>query len=276
MVWLLADDLGRDKLILLVLCMLSLSVLSAHVRRTPKTLGASQGRGWARQWLGVCWRLCLSLGIPLGVLMRGALVREMGVPVTLIEPLGSTATDGGAIGPWLVRGLAWMELSDVQGVVRLGAGLAAGIVALLVLSAVWVWYARAVLASEGLTFDVLPSVPWWAVLWQAFLAQIPWAFYRGFALSIVPDRAQAALLGLTLISLPWALDPQHRRDLFTPRGYRVVLEWLLALSTVLVSLVANKLWLLVVMHGLWVWTSGRLLAHLSERFLQEASSTTAS
>ena len=281
LVWLLGDDLGRDKLVLLVVLMLSLSVVSAQLRwrlrQSPKVQRAGgQGRGWARRWLGACWQLCLSLGIPLGVLMRGALVREMGVPFTLVEPAGSTVTEGGWAWPWLARGLAWMELSDAQGVVRLGAGLAVGFGALLVLGAVWVWYARAVLAPEGLAFEVLSAVPWWDALRQALLAQIPWAFYRGFALSVVPDRAQAALLGLALISVPWALDPQHRRDLFAPRGYRVVLEWLLALSTVLVSLATNQLWFLVAMHGLWVWFSGRLLAHLAERFLGEAASATAS
>ena len=88
--WLLADDLGRDKLVLLVLCMLSASVLSAHLRwrlgRVSSAQGESDRRGWAGRWLGACWQLCLSLGIPLGVLMRGVLVREMGVPVTLVEP----------------------------------------------------------------------------------------------------------------------------------------------------------------------------------------------
>jgi hypothetical protein len=278
--WLLADDLGRDKLVLLVLCMLSASVLSAHLRWRLRVLASAQGKsqrgGWARRWLGAFWQLCLSVGIPLGVLMRGALVREMGVPVTLVEPAGWAAADVDRVGPWLARGLAWMGLIEAQGAVRLGAGLAVGFGALLVLSAVWVWYARAVLASEGLAFEVLPAVPWWDALRQALLAQIPWSFYRGFVLSVVPARAQAALLGLALISIPWALDPRHRQDLFSLRGYRVVLEWLLALSTVLVSLATNQLWFLVAMHCLWVWVSGRLLAHLAERFLQESPSTTAS
>ena len=114
----------------------------------------------------------------------------------------------------------------------------------------------------------MPAVLWWDALKQALLAQFLWAFYRGFALLVVPHRTQAAFLALALISIPWALDPRHWYDLFSPRGYRVVLEWMLALLTVVVSLVTNQLWFLIGMHVLWVWVSGRLLAHLSERILE--------
>jgi hypothetical protein len=116
-------------------------------------------------------------------------------------------------------------------------------------------------------------VSWWEALRQALLAQFLWAFYRGYALLLLPNRAQAAMLALALISIPLALHPQHRRDLFSVRGYRVVGEWLLALLTVLVSLATDQLWFLVVMHTLWVWIGGRLLAHLSERLLGEAQVT---
>jgi hypothetical protein len=138
------------------------------------------------------------------------------------------------------------------------------------LVAVWVWYVRKVLATSNLRFDVSPAVPWWEALRQALLAQFLWAFYRGFALLLVPNRAQAALSALALISIPLALHPQRRRDLLSSRGYRVVEEWLLALLTVLVSLATRQLWFTIAMHTLWVWVGRRALAHLSERSLGEA------
>ena len=101
--------------------------------------------------------------------------------------------------------------------------------------------------------------------------QFLWAFYRGFALLLVPHRAQAALLGLALISIPWVLDPRHGHELLSPRGYQVVLKWMLVFLTVVVSLTTYQLWFLIGMHALWVWISGRVLAHLSERALEKAA-----
>jgi hypothetical protein len=272
--WLLAGDLGRDKLALLVLCMLSMSVLAAHLYwRMCGPVGQRQGilrRTWVGRWLVECLRLFFCVGIPLAVLGRGALVREMGLPVTLVGPASLPPEDGTPAWSGITRGLAWIGLSDARALVQLGAGLAVGAGALAVLVAVWVWYARVVLARADLRFETPPRVPWWDALRQALLAQFLWAFYRGFALLLVPDRVQAGLLALALISIPWALNPRHWHDLLSTRGYLVVQEWLLALFTVLVSFATNLLWILIPMHMVWVWVSGRLLAHLSARSAQEA------
>ena len=277
--WLLEGTLGRDKLALLVLCTLSIAVLASYVSwRLRDSEAPRRGiprRTWVGRWLVECLRLFFCVGIPLGVLARGALVREMGLPVTLVGPAGLVFNDAALTWPWITRGLAWLEVTDVQSLAQLGTGLALGMGALGALVAVWVWYARAVLSPANLAFEGPPRVAWWDALRQALSAQFLWAFYRGFALFLVPDRAQAALLGLALISIPWALDPQHWHDLLFTRGYRVVLEWMLALLTVLVSLATHQLWFLIGMHTLWVWVSGRLLAHLSERFLGEAPLTPA-
>jgi hypothetical protein len=272
--WLLADEMGRHKLASLVFCMLSTSVLAAHLDWRLHRLAARRRwtvrPTWVRYWLVESAKLFFCVGVPLVVLARGALVREMGLPVTLIGPSGALLSDSGSSGFWIARGLAWLEVTDVQGLVRLGTGVAAGIGALAVLVALWVWYARAVLPSAGNVVERLPVVAWWDALRQAVLAQFLWAFYRGFALLLCSDRAQAALLALALISIRWALHPRHWQDLFSSRGYRVVLEWMLALFTVVISLVTNQLWLLIGMHTLWVWGSGRLLAHLSERMPEKA------
>jgi hypothetical protein len=273
--WLLGDEMGRDKLALLVICMLSISVLVAHLSWRLRRSGGPRlrmARGtWVGFWLVESCKLFFWVGIPLVVLARGALVREMGVPVTLVEPIDAPLSEPASSWHWIARGLAWIEVTDVQGLVRMGAGLVAGGGALVVLVAVWVWYVRAVLPSASLAIEPLPAVAWWDALRQAFLAQFLWAFYRGFALLLVPQRVQGALLGLALISAQWALDPRNWHELFSSRGYRVVLQWMLAFFTVVVSLVTNQLWFLIGMHALWVWVSGRLLAHLSRRLLERAA-----
>jgi hypothetical protein len=278
--WLLDDAWGRDKLALLVLCVLSISVLAAQLRwrlgRGSAREGDAGTRSWVRRWLLESVRALFCLGLPLGVLWQGALVREMGFPSTLIGPSSLPRGDGGFAWSGTARWLAGLELADAQALVRLGSGVAVGGGALLVLVAIWIWYARVVLRPAGLALGAPPAIPWWEAVRQALLSQFLWAFYRGFAWSVVPDRAQAALLALALISVPWALDPQHRRDLFTSRGYTVVQTWLLALFTVVVSLATNMLWFLVLMHTLWVWSSGRLLSHLSERAAREAGVLAAS
>jgi len=270
--WLLDGEFGRDKLALLVLCTLAISVLAAHVRerlrRSPAAQRGTRGQTWVARWGSESLRLLFCLGIPLGVLARGALVREMGVPTTLVGE--AQAGDAVPAWTWIRRVLAWLELTDAASLARLSVGLAVGAGACALLVAVWVWYVRKVLATSNLRFDVSPAVPWWEALRQALLAQFLWAFYRGFARLLVPNRAQAALLALALISIPLALHPQHRRDLLSSRGYRVVEEWLLALLTVLVSLATHQLWFLIAMHTLWVWVGRRALAHLSERSLGEA------
>ena len=110
---------------------------------------------------------------------------------------------------------------------------------------------------------------------HALLAQFTWALYRGFALTVVPEPAQAAIVALALISLPWFLDPQRRYDLFTLRGYLVVQDWLLALGTVLLALAANVLWFLLLMHTLWVWGGSQVLVHLSASRVRDAQTRAA-
>jgi hypothetical protein len=272
--WLLAAEMGRDKLALLVLCTLSTSVLVAHLRwrlRNSALLDRLWARGlWSGRWLVEFWRLFFYVGIPLAVMSRGALQSEMGLPITLVGPSDAPRGESVFAWHWIARGLAWMQVTDVEGLVRLGAGLAAGLGALAAQIVIWTWYVRKALPSARLRLDPLPLAAWSGALRHALLAQFMWAFYRGFAMLLAPQRAQAALLALALISVPWALDPRHWHDLLSTRGCQVVMEWMLALSTVLVSLVTRQLWFLVGMHALWVWVGTRLLAHLSERVLESS------
>ena len=144
----------------------------------------------------------------------------------------------------------------------------------MVLVIAWVWYSRAVLA--GTDVQAPTAVSWWEALRHALMAQLLWALYRGFSLTVVPNPAQAALVALALISLPWFLDRQRRYDLFTWRGYLVVQDWLLALGTVLVALAMNALWFLLLMHVLWVWGGSRVLAHAAASVVRDAQPGTVS
>lgn len=274
--WLLSKELGRDKLALLVLCTLSISVLAAQLAWRLRRPDGQWGRSWVGRWFAECLKLCFYVGLPLTVLARGALVREMGLPATLVAPASVLAGEAAPAWHWVSRGLAWIEVTDVPGLVRLGTGLAVGVGACVVLVAMWVWYARTVLPSAGSEVKPWSAITWWDALRQALLAQFLWAFYRGFALLVVPQRAQAALLALALISVPWALHPQRWHDLRSRRGHWAVLEWMLALLTGVVSLATQQLWFLIGMHVLWLWLSGRLLAHLSERLAESAVLTPAS
>ena len=263
--WLLSDDLGRDKLALLVFCMLAMYALSAQLdwrlRQATRKRGAVLvlERSWFGRWAAQILRLFYYVGIPLVVLWRGALVREMRIPTTFVglAPMGDW--DGKAI-------LSLLGLAEVENAFRLPRGLAVGGGTLGVLIALWVWYARTMLCSAEYGLGKpLPPVPWWEALRGALFLQLLWALYRGFAAILIPHRVYAAFASLALVSIPWLLDPRRRHDLFGPRGYLVVQDWLYALLTVLVSLTVHALWFLILVHALWQWVSGHVLAHLSLR-----------
>jgi hypothetical protein len=266
--WLLSDDLGPDKVALLVLCMLAIYVLSAQLDWRWRQAGArpggagwgavyALGRSWFGRWTSQTLRLFYHVGIPLVVLWRGALVREMGIPTTFVgfAPMGKW--DGAAI-------LSMLGMEEARDVYRLMRGLAAGGGTLGVLIVLWVWYARTILSTAEPGPSVpLPAVPWWEALRGALFLQLLWALYRGFATVLIANPVHAAFASLALVSIPWMLDPRRWHDLFTSRGYLVVQDWLFALLTVFVSLTTQALWFLILVHALWRWVSGRVLAHLS-------------
>jgi hypothetical protein len=276
--WLLSDDLGRDKVALLVLCMLAIYVLSAQLDWRLRPVAASPGRArqgavsalgrsWFGRWTGQILRLFYYVGIPLVVLWRGALVREMGIPTTYVELAPAGNWDGTAI-------LSLLGMAEAGDALRFVRGLAVGGGTLCALVVLWVWYARTILCTtEPGPSDPLPAVPWWEALRGALFLQLLWALYRGFAMVLIANRVYAAFASLALVSISWMLDPRRWRDLFTPRGYLVVQDWLFALLTVFVSLTTQALWFLILVHALWRWVSGRVLAHLSASHGQGARLT---
>ncbi len=201
-------------------------------------------------------RLVYFVGIPLIVLWRGGLYgdiyREMGIATTYVGRWDSAL-------PLLLLGPG-----ESESLRQLSAGVAIGGAFLGVLFVVWIWYARAVLAQgepgEAGTTQVMP---WWIALQEALYAQLLWALYRAFAATLTADRLKVAFIGLALITASWILDPRRRHDLLGTRGHLVVQDWLFALLTAFLSLTVRTLWFLVLMHALWLWFSGRMLAHLS-------------
>ena len=138
---------------------------------------------------------------------------------------------------------------------------------------VWAWYVRVVLEQFGSREAVIVStLPFWVALREALYLQLLWALYRGVTAMLTGDRLWAAFISLALIAFSWALDPRRRLDLLSARGYLVVQDWLCALFTALLSLTVQVLWFLVVMHTVWMWFSGQVLAHLAgSRTCQAAS-----
>lgn len=243
--WLFSPAMGRDKLALLALCTLSIHILAANVAwlARPSRL---------IRWLTPLLRVLYYLGIPLAVLWRGALISQMGIPTTV-------ASAGGTEQIFHLLGLA-----PAAELLHTLHGLALGLAGLLGLIVIWIWYAR--LSPAGP--DERPPAPWWDALREALFLQVHWAFYRGVVLHWVPGRLHAALPALVLIVLPWVLDPRRRRDLLTRRGYRIVQDWVCALLTAFVVQATGSLWLLIVLHTLWLWVGSRTLARFSPPVLQ--------
>jgi hypothetical protein len=237
--WFLSTDLERDKLALLVLCAASIHILGANLSWRLQL----DHTWWGRALVQIL-RLAYFVGIPGAVLWRGALVSQMGIPTTYA---------GGTDIPF---SLHLLGLTKPEDMLTIGSGLVWGSGALVLAIATWIWYARAVPAAR------LP-MPWWAVLREALLMQLHWAFYRSFAGLLLADPVRAAFAGLSLIALCWTLDPRRRHELFTPRGYLVAQDWMCALFTVIISLQVNALWLTIALHALWLWVGGRVLARFS-------------
>jgi hypothetical protein len=255
--WLLAPDLARDKLALLVLCMVVMYVTAAHLAwrarqrsgRKPTLFG---GQSRVTRSIGHLLRALYYVGIPLIALWRGQLVQEVGIPSTWAAP---------TIPDWMY----WLGLSTPEDLMRLGTGLALAGAALGVLIAVWIWYARMVLNDQELGQDSLWPVTWWEALREAFFLQMLWFLFRSFFATLTGNSLQSAFGSLALIALCWLLDPARRHDLFTARrAHLVVHDWLCALFTALISMTVQSLWLLILAHTIWTWASGKVLSHYTK------------
>ena len=240
--WLFAADLGRDKLASIVLCTVAIYVLATNL---VWRLGPRQS--WLWRSLAQFLRLSYYVGIPCTVLWRGALVAQMGIPTTFT---GERAVD-------LAFNL--LGLTQAHDLLHIGRGLFLGGVALGLLIAVWVWYTR---VAPGVAAALSP-ISWWAALSEAVFLQIHWAFYRGFVATLSPDPTVVAFSSLALVAFSWLLDPRRRHALFTPRSYLVVQDWMCALLTLFLSLSVQILWLSIVLHALWLWIGGRVLARFA-------------
>lgn len=248
--WLFSPELGRDKLALLVLCAEAMYVLAATLswRMRP-------GRSWFGRWVGQLLRLLYYVGIPWAVLWRGAVIAQMGIPTTYA---------GDRV---VALALRLLGLSGAHDVLHVGKGLVLGVGALVLLVALWVWYAR--VAPDVISAG--SSVPWWIALREALFLQVQWAFYRAFMALLTSNQVYIAFGSVALIVFPWLLDPRRRHDLLTSRGFLVVQDGVCALFTGYLSLSSSALWLLVVMHTLWLWVGGRVRARFSTMASQKST-----
>jgi hypothetical protein len=269
--WLLSNPFGREKLALLVTCMVGMYILSAQLAwrmgfgSVERALEGLNGRSWFVGWLSQVLRLLYYVGVPLLVLWRSAhysdLYREMGIATTYAGNWTSSW-------PLLLTGLG-----EAEQILNLGVGAAIGSATLLVLLIIGIWYKRVVLDRVQSQEDaVVAPVPGWVALREALYLQLLWALYRGFAATLTADRLQAASIGLALVAVCWISDPRRRYDLVSSRGYLAVQDWLFALFTAFLSLTVRALWFLVVMHVLWIWFSGQVLSHLSRSSALQAIS----
>lgn len=254
--WLLSDPLGQEKLALLVFCIIGIHILSAQLAWRMRSTSNSGGRfvairhSWFGRGISQVLRLFYHVGIPLIVLWRGALGREMGIATTYVGHWGLNL-----LLPGLQKGEEFLHLC-------LGAAIGGAMLGALLV--VWGWYARVVWARLASCEAVLsPAVSLWVALREALYLQFLWALYRGVAILFTGDRLGAAYISLALIVVSWAFDPRRRRDLSSPSGYLVVQDWLSALFSAFLSLTVQALWFLVVLHTLWIWFSGQVLAHFA-------------
>jgi len=235
--------LAREKLTLLVLCMLSMHVLAANLAWRLRLRRSAWGRALVQ-----LIRAFFYVGIPAAVLWRGVLVSALGVPTTYVEESA------------LELALQLLGVGEPEGLLAMGRGVAivGGLLALQIV--LWVWYARTV----PLTPEAEGSLSRWAALGEAFLLQVYWAFLRGVAALYTADPAYITLAGFGLAVLPWPFDPRRRSQLMQARGYRVVQDYLAALCTAVLVFSADVLWLLIAAHALGLWVGGRVVARLGE------------
>jgi hypothetical protein len=248
--WLLSADLGREKLALLLFCTLVGYVLTANL--VWRLFFAPQGASWRGsiplstrwpwiwEWVIQGGRLIYYVGVPYVVFARGALVQPAGIPTTWV---GSGSN------------VLWRLYASDETLAYIGTAAAMWIGGVCLFVAVWIWYAR---VNAG---DVESrAIPWWQALREAVFLQMLWAFYRGVISAQTTNAIYITFVVMILISVSWFLSPLRQEDINNPsRGYGVVRDWMLALLTAAAATSVRSLWLLVMMHWMWLWTSDRVL-----------------
>jgi hypothetical protein len=241
LLWALGPELSREKLTLLVLCMVSMQIVAANLAWRLGLRRTRLGRSLVQ-----LARACTYVGIPAVVLWRGALLAAVGAPTTYVEQ-----------GP-LELALQLLGIGEPEGLLSVGRGVTLGVGLLVVQIGLWVWYAR----TAPVAPDAGAAASWWAALGEAFEVQFYWAFLRGVAGLYAVDGVYVALAAFALAVFPWPFDPWRRAELMTARGYRIVQDYIVVLCTAVLVLSADVLWLLIVAHALWLWIGGRVVARL--------------
>jgi len=251
--WFFYAELGREKLALGILCMMTIYGLATNLawrllhEGTARRWVAAVARSWPGRWLAQFLRFSYYVGIPLAVLWRSSFAARMGIPTTYVGDW-----DGDAV-------LRVLALVGVRNVAHVWSAMLTGVGGLCLLLVLEIWYLR----TTPSPVNTFPSVPWWKALREAVFLQVNWALYRLFASTLTAEPRYAAFITIVLVSFSWLLNPQRRHDLFTCRGYAVVQDWMFVLLTVLFAPKIVSLWLLMLMHGAWLWTSNRVWRRFS-------------
>lgn len=307
--WLLSASLDREKLALLVLCMLVGYVVAANLAwrlfysraaASSSILAVAPGRDaaapgrpavwrWVTRWVEQAIRLLYYVGVPCAVFARqsgstaGALFAEAGIPTTWIVHGGGTQPHGGGTQP---QSVPWQQLvvDEMFQVDDVGAAAAIWVGGACLFVAVWIWYAwvSSTAKWDSITVNASgmqgSSIAWWQALREALFLQTLWAFYRGSIAMHIADSsrwdsaATVAFLVLALVSVSWLLSPLRRQAARDPaRGYQVGRDWMLALLTICTAMTIRSLWLLVLMHWMWLWTGDRVLKRAASPYAEKAT-----
>lgn len=245
--WLIAPELGREKLTLLVLCVWLFEVLGANLTwRWKQRPGrhSTPVRGVEDLLL-----LVYRLGVPLVLFWRGAGMREMGIPTSWVVRQGNGWPGLGSADiplPWALSQVVLVWLSGV-----------------LLWAVLGVWYARACTRLA-----VYVPMRWWNVLLNTLSMQMSWALYRLVAMLWTTDPTTVALVIVSLVVSGWLLDPHRRRALFLPtQSVYVVRDGVLLLLFIWGLMAFGVLPLLIVLHAAWLWAGEHIFAFISQKYV---------
>jgi|GEM_PF-5661041 len=243
--WLLAPDMGREKLALLVLCAWLLDVLIVNLAwrwrrgQVPRSVTVRAP--------GSVLTLVYRAGIPLGVLWRGVNTRQVGIPTTWVV---------GQDNVW-----SWLGIEAAQAPLFLSRVVVIWLMGVAFWAALWTWYARTV-------DDPVVHTPlsWWQALFNALGLHMLWALYRGIAALWITNSTGVVLVGVILALAGWLLDPFRRNAMFSPGQQQwVTRDWALLLWTAWAANVGCSLCLLILLHWAWLWVGERILGFVGQR-----------
>lgn len=214
-------------------------------------------KGWLLQLL----RFAYYVGLPFCLLLNGEAV-EQSLRRVLGFDIPLSFLMRGVLLPRVV-GLGGLTTSEWFAGVGMGMALGAGAFFLIALG--WRYFVRSLRTLPHR--QVAPSAPetgvgkpaamvspppakaWWVMLWEAFYAEMHWAFYRAGPIILLDKYYAGTFLGFLLLNLEWWTDPAWRHG-WGAKGRRpdVALRWSLAFVMAIIFFFTRNLWLAIPLH----------------------------